>query len=135
MARALLVISSSLGSVGIVDGSLQLCISAHPRKSSANLWALNIRYTAPYSLVAREAVEKQRSAWVDKPPWAKALLLLWPNLAHSYVKSLTIASVATLIFEPGSRHDMIGVSISPLNHFLRPAGLIVSAIQVSFLVG
>ena len=30
---------------------------------------------------------------------------------------------------------MIGVSISPLDHFLWPAGLIVSAVQVSFLVG
>ena len=131
----MLVISSSLGGVGIVDGSLQLCISAHPRKSSANLWALNIRYTAPYSLVPGETVEKQRSAWVDTHPQAKALFFLWPNLAPNYAKSLAIASVATLIFEPGSRHDMIGVSISPLNHFLRPAGLIVSAIQVSFLVG
>ena len=135
MASAMLVISSSLSGVGILDGSLQLCISAHPRERSANLRFLDIIYAAPYSLLAREPVEKQRSAWVDKQPWAKALLLLWPNLAHNYVKSLTIASVATLIFEPGSRHDMIGVSISPLDHFLRPAGLIVSAIQVSFLVG
>ena len=65
----------------------------------------------------------------------RALLLLWPNLGSSYAKSLAIASVATLVFEPGSRHDMIGVSISPLDHFLGPAGLIVSTIQVAFLVG
>ena len=65
----------------------------------------------------------------------RALNLLRPNLAPNYAKSLAIASVATLVFEPGSRHDMIGVGISPLDHFLRPAGLIVSAIQVSFLVG
>ena len=65
----------------------------------------------------------------------RALLPVWPNLATNYAKSLALASVETLVFEPGSRHDMIGVSISPSDHFLGPAGLIVSAIKVSFLVG
>ena len=135
MARAMVVIPPSWCGVGIVNGSLRTYISAYPRESSANLRVLNIIYAAPYSLLAREPVEKQRSAWVENHPQARALLLLWPNLAPNYAKSLAIASVATLVFEPGSRHDMIGVGISPLDHFLRPAGLIVSAIQVSFLVG